>query len=134
MIPGSHRWSNARAQARRARGGSAFETSDAVPVLTQPGDVVVSDVLLLHGSPSRPGAKPRRTVYFIFRPAALVRAPGPYREDYVDYKLAIMQACHAERYGLPFVRPATYRLTSREYYRDPAASYELRAAAQGSGS
>jgi phytanoyl-CoA hydroxylase len=130
VIPGSQRWTNERARARREHDGDGFTTDDAIPIGAQPGDVVVSDVLLMHGSPNRPNARARRTVYFIFRPTALVRARGPHRPDYVDRKLEIMQACHAERHGLSFVRPPTYRLTSREYYRDSSASYDARRAAE----
>ncbi len=69
-VPGSHHWPRDRADAdvRRRNSGTDFVSDGAVLVPMQPGDVLLHDIGVLHGSPSSRSPL-RRVVYFEFRSA-----------------------------------------------------------------
>jgi phytanoyl-CoA hydroxylase len=70
-VPGSHHWPRERAadDVRRRNESADFVSDGAVLVPMQPGDVLLHDIGVLHGSPSSRSPL-RRVVYFEFRSAA----------------------------------------------------------------
>jgi ectoine hydroxylase-related dioxygenase (phytanoyl-CoA dioxygenase family) len=70
-VPGSHQWPRERADddVRRRNSGTDFVSDGAVLVPMQPGDVLLHDIGVLHGSPASRSPL-RRVVYFEFRSAA----------------------------------------------------------------
>jgi ectoine hydroxylase-related dioxygenase (phytanoyl-CoA dioxygenase family) len=111
-IPGSSRWSDARAErecARRNQGG--FRAEGAVPVPLAPGDALLHDILLVHGSPATESGL-RRVLYYEFRPAAVEVRRGPHTPGYVPLKQRVLLACLRDRAAAPWARgeePFAYR-------------------------
>lgn len=96
-IPGSSRWSEADAAERiAALSKPKFRTQGATPVCMQPGDVLLHDILLVHGSPAATSHL-RRVIYYEFRPIETLRARGPHRPEYIPLKQRVLTECLAHR-------------------------------------
>ncbi len=135
VIPGSNRWTEEEAKKRCAREG--FDTSEAIPVPMQPGDVIFHDIKVLHGSPSGDGNALRRTVYYEFRPGEIEAEFGPHTREYLPLKQQVLLDCIRRRSECgyckeekPFVYsptgefavtdmvpPPTFRYPHHEYWR-----------------
>jgi phytanoyl-CoA hydroxylase len=111
-VPGSHRWSDEQAeQAVDELGRDGFGTAGATPLLLRAGDILLHDVLVVHGSPPARSAL-RRVVYLEFRPAEVELAVGPHLPVYVGLKQRVLLAALAERRRAPYAsheRPFRYR-------------------------
>jgi ectoine hydroxylase-related dioxygenase (phytanoyl-CoA dioxygenase family) len=112
-LPGSQRWSDAEAARvcaeRNAAGG--FRRDGAVALPMQPGDALLHDILLVHGSPAARSAL-RRVLYYEFRPADVERQRGPHTPSYVPAKQRVLLACLRDRAAAPVARgemPFAYR-------------------------
>jgi ectoine hydroxylase-related dioxygenase (phytanoyl-CoA dioxygenase family) len=55
-----------------------------------PGDVLVHDVMLVHGSEPTLGNALRRTIYYEFRPAEQILEEGPWDRSWVDRRLRMV--------------------------------------------
>ena len=137
VVPGSHRWSDEAAAAEVARlGAGGFRTDGAVPVELAAGDVLLHDILLVHGSPPAQSGL-RRVLYFEFRPLAVEMAVGPHVPDYVALKQQVLQAALDRRAHRPFahgeerfvyrgelvegdVATLGWRFPHERYWRSPA--------------
>lgn len=87
VVPGSHR----RKQdicAIEEDGGWAPEGVTEVEMA--PGDVLIHDVMLVHGSPPVSGNALRRTIYYEFRAAEQILSEGPWDRDWVDRRLRLL--------------------------------------------
>lgn len=135
VIPGSNHWDRERAEARCSQPG--FDTSDAIPVPMNPGDVILHNIMVLHGSPDGDGNALRRTVYYEFRPGEIELAYGPHTTEYLKLKQQVLLDCIERRKQAgyaqgetPFtyapsgelavkniVKPATYRYPHASYWR-----------------
>ncbi|WP_127580085.1 phytanoyl-CoA dioxygenase family protein [Paenibacillus koleovorans] len=114
VIPGSNGWSPEEVKARCARPG--FDTSDAVPVPMQAGDVILHHVKVLHGSPSGDGNPLRRTVYYEFRPGEVEYEHGPHTREYLPLKQQVLLHCLDRRREASYAageRPFEYRPDGR---------------------
>jgi phytanoyl-CoA hydroxylase len=103
-LPGSQRWSDeeaARAVASLSEGG--FRTEGAVPLELSPGDAVLHDILVVHGSPPAQSSL-RRVLYFEFRPVALELELGPHVPQYVPLKQSVLIRSLVERARTPYGR------------------------------
>lgn len=56
----------------------------------EPGDVLVHDVMVVHGSEAVTGNKLRRTIYYEFRPAEQIVAEGPWDREWVDQRIRLV--------------------------------------------
>jgi hypothetical protein len=56
----------------------------------QPGDVLVHDVMVVHGSAEVEGKNLRRTIYYEFRAAEEILADGPWDRDWIDKRLRLV--------------------------------------------
>lgn len=135
VIPGSNHWTREEANARCAREG--FDTSDAIPVPMQPGDVIFHDIKVLHGSPEGYGNPLRRTVYYEFRPGEVEAGFGPHTLQYLTLKQEVLLECIKRRQSEPYAKgetpfeynpggalaihnprkPETFRFPHQEYWR-----------------
>lgn len=135
VIPGSNHWTKEEADARCRREG--FDTSDAIPVPMQPGDVIFHDITVLHGSPEGQGNPLRRTVYYEFRPGEVEAGFGPHTLQYLTLKQEMLLDCIERRKQAPYAagetpfeyrphgmlalhnprKPETYRYPHQEYWR-----------------
>lgn len=126
VVPGSHRWARAEAAAwiaeRRERDQTVedFRRSGAVPALMQPGDVLLHNILVLHGSPRNASPKLRRVVYYEFRAAHVEDAIGPHVPAYIPLKQKVLQACIERRTRCGYVDA-----DEQTYDYHPPAPYEV---------
>lgn len=81
-----------------------WDIPGAVTVEMEPGDVLVHDVMLVHGSEPVQGNQLRRTLYYEFRAAEQILAQGPWDEAWIDARLRLLplalrqyRAAHPER-------------------------------------
>jgi ectoine hydroxylase-related dioxygenase (phytanoyl-CoA dioxygenase family) len=113
-ILGTTGWSQEQANARIAElnDGGVFQTPpEAVPIPMQPGDVILHNILALHGSPAAQ-SKLRRVVYYEFRPAEIEMAIGPHRPEYLPLKQKLLLKTLEHRQATSYAQgeiPFTYR-------------------------
>eukprot|EP01130_Rhizamoeba_saxonica_P008969 TRINITY_DN3636_c0_g1_i3.p1 TRINITY_DN3636_c0_g1~~TRINITY_DN3636_c0_g1_i3.p1 ORF type:complete len:247 (-),score=46.49 TRINITY_DN3636_c0_g1_i3:100-840(-) len=97
VIPGSHKWPDFMAAHMIDHLTlDGFKKSGAVPVEVEPGDVVLHNILILHGSPACVSPL-RRTVYYEYRAIDQEIRMGPHREDYIPIKQKVLLHCIEER-------------------------------------
>lgn len=92
VVPGSQRM---RSDACALRDQHGWDVPGAVEVPMSPGDVLVHDDMVVHGSPPTEGSPLRRTVYLEFRPAASVREDGPWDAAWLSARLRLLPAALA---------------------------------------
>jgi ectoine hydroxylase-related dioxygenase (phytanoyl-CoA dioxygenase family) len=63
---------------------------DVMIVEMQPGDVLLHDVMVAHGSPAVEGKARRRTIYYEFRAAEQILSEGPWDREWVDRRLRLL--------------------------------------------
>lgn len=102
VIPGSHLWSKEQTAAwlqehAKDHTRADFEASGAVPALMSPGDVLLHNILVLHGSPENASEKLRRVVYYEFRTAHVEEKLGPHTPEYIPHKQKVLLACLERR-------------------------------------
>ncbi len=71
-----------------------------IQVELEPGDVLVHDVMIVHGSEAVQGNRLRRTIYYEFRAAEQIAAEGPWDAEWVDRRLRLVPVAlreHARR-------------------------------------
>jgi ectoine hydroxylase-related dioxygenase (phytanoyl-CoA dioxygenase family) len=114
-VPGSNRWSDPDAErecARRNAGGFLVEGALAIPM--QPGDALLHDILLVHGSAAAVSGL-RRVLYYEFRPADVEVRRGPHTPEYIPLKQRVLLACLRDRAAAPYAQaevPFLYRPTA----------------------
>ena len=99
--PGSHRWSQEEVLEITQKEG--FPTAGAIPLPMKAGDVMLHNILLLHGSPSNTSSKLRRVIYFEFRPSHAEYEFGPHTPEYIPLKQRVLQACLEKRLGMEYL-------------------------------
>ena len=125
VMPGSHRWSDAKTRDAIARlNRDGFATEGAQPVLLNAGDVLLHNVRLLHGSPPNVSSKLRRVVYYTFHTVHVEWEHGPHTREYIVAKQKVLRACIRERRQVPYAAGET-----SFQYRPPAAQDKGRLAA-----
>lgn len=104
-ILGSNKWSDAEAKRRiDAMNKDGFQTpADAVPITMKPGDVILHNILALHGSPACQ-TKLRRVVYYEFRPIKTELAHGPHVPAYIPLKQKLLLRCLRHRAASPVAK------------------------------
>lgn len=78
-----------------------WEHPDAIEVEMQPGDVLLHNVMVVHGSPQVVGKELRRTIYYEFRPAEEILADGPWDIDWIERRMRLVPlglAAHRRAY------------------------------------
>jgi hypothetical protein len=61
----------------------------AIEVEMQPGDVLLHDVMVVHGSPHTEGNRLRRTIYYEFRAAEEIIQDGPWDRTWIDQRMRL---------------------------------------------
>ncbi|MDP9863641.1 MULTISPECIES: phytanoyl-CoA dioxygenase family protein [Streptosporangium] len=96
-IPQSNYWDDDRITATAERlNASEWDTTGAIPAVMRPGDVLLHNILTLHGAPAVQG-KQRRVVYFEYRPAEVEWQLGPHVPEYVGRKQQVLRSCVEQR-------------------------------------
>lgn len=73
------------------------QTDGCAPLPMQAGDVLLHNVLAVHGSPAANHVPLRRVLYYEFRPAELEAAVGPHTPDYLPLKQQVVLAALQQR-------------------------------------
>ena len=64
-----------------------WEHPDIITVEMEPGDVLLHDVMVYHGSPPTAGGPLRRTLYYEFRSVEWNRDAGIWSEEWVNRRI-----------------------------------------------
>ncbi len=67
-----------------------WDHPDAIYVEMQPGDVLLHDVMVVHGSERVQGKNLRRTIYYEFRDAEEILQDGPWDRTWIDQRLRLV--------------------------------------------
>ena len=100
-----------------------WEPPGVVEVELAPGDVLLHDVMLVHGSPEVEGNELRRTIYYEFRSVEQILSEGPWDREFVDRRLRLVPPalrCHREMY--PDAEQFEWRIADE--YRPRQADHE----------
>ena len=87
VAPGSHKQIVDVCQLQEEYG---WDAPGVVQTELNPGDVLVHDVMLVHGSEATLANKLRRTIYYEFRPAEQIIAEGPWDGTFIDSRLRLV--------------------------------------------
>lgn len=102
VIPRSHRQIHDVCALKDQHG---WNHPDQIVVEMEPGDVLIHDDMVLHGSPRVQGCGLRRTIYFEFRSAEQIRNEGPFDDAFLDARLRLIPlAMRAHRRAFPDVQ------------------------------
>jgi ectoine hydroxylase-related dioxygenase (phytanoyl-CoA dioxygenase family) len=93
VVPGSQRQ---RTDACAIAEEHGWDLPGAIEVEMAPGDVLVHDDMIVHGSPPAMGNALRRTIYFEFRAAEAILDEGPWTPEWMDARLRLIPAALAE--------------------------------------
>lgn len=67
-----------------------WDLPDVIQVELEPGDVLLHDVMVLHGSERTLGKAMRRTIYYEFRAAEMILEEGPWDQDWIDKRMRLI--------------------------------------------
>lgn len=93
VLPGSQTTKNDVCLVRDEYGWSP---PGAVQVELEPGDVLVHDVMVVHGSEPVRDNPLRRTIYYEFRPAEQILTEGPWDRAWVEARMRLLPVALAE--------------------------------------
>eukprot|EP00026_Physarum_polycephalum_P010957 Phypoly_transcript_11146.p1 GENE.Phypoly_transcript_11146~~Phypoly_transcript_11146.p1 ORF type:complete len:372 (+),score=62.76 Phypoly_transcript_11146:84-1199(+) len=109
-IPGSHFWDDQLASSMISHfTANGFRTIGAEAIEVEPGDMIMHNILILHGSSSC-NSPLRRTVYYEFRASEAELNLGPHIPEYIPLKQKMLAECirtRHERY--PNEKPFEYK-------------------------
>lgn len=97
VLPGSQ---HAKTDVCLVRDEHGWAPPGAVQVELEPGDVLVHDVMIVHGSEPVRDNPLRRTIYYEFRPAEQILTEGPWGRDWIDARMRLLPLAlteHARR-------------------------------------
>lgn len=87
VVPGSQRNAVDICELRDRHG---WEPPGVITVELEPGDILVHDVMIVHGSEAVTENRLRRTIYYEFRAAEQILAQGPWDRDWIDRRLRLV--------------------------------------------
>ena len=84
-----------------------WDAPSTIQVEMEPGDVLLHDVMVLHGSEPTSGNALRRTVYLEFRGAEEILEDGPWDGSWIDGRLRLIPLA-LDRFAQRFPGPAPF--------------------------
>lgn len=105
VVPGSQREKHDVCAVSQRFG---WDVPGVIQMEMEPGDVLVHDVMLLHGSEPVEGKDQRRTIYYEFRAAEEILADGPWDRSWIDRRLRLVPLA-LERYRQTFPAEEQFR-------------------------
>ncbi len=87
VVPGSQKSKNDVCLVRDEYG---WTPPGAIQVELEPGDVLIHDVMVVHGSEPVRDNPLRRTIYYEFRPAEQILDEGPWDREWVDARMRLL--------------------------------------------
>ena len=73
-----------------AAANHGWDAPGVIQVEMEPGDVLLHDVMVIHGSEHTEGKAQRRTIYYEFRPAEEILEDGPWDRNWIDRRLRLL--------------------------------------------
>ncbi|MCY7413315.1 MAG: phytanoyl-CoA dioxygenase family protein [Salinibacterium sp.] len=135
VAPGSHRQPVDICDLKDKYG---WDAPGVVQVEMEPGDVLVHDVMVVHGSEAVTGNKLRRTIYYEFRAAEQIMSEGPWDASWVDQRLRLVPLGLAEHAATnPLTEQFQWRISDEfrpETSGDTAAELRVAHTAHSPGS
>lgn len=127
VVPGSQKQKHDVCEVAERYG---WEHPGVISVEMEPGDVLVHDVMVLHGSEQTEGNALRRTIYYEFRAAEEILAEGPWDRTWIDRRLRLVPlALKRHLQALPHRDQFTWRVAPEFYPEgDGSEEQELRVA------
>jgi hypothetical protein len=111
VVPGTHR---GKADICALEEGHGWDIPGSTEVALSAGDVLIHDVMIVHGSPPVTGNALRRTIYYEFRAAEEIEAEGPWDREWIDARLRLMPlALRAHADAFPDRPTASWRPDER---------------------
>lgn len=92
----------------------------AIDVEMEPGDVLLHDVMVVHGSARAIGKNLRRTVYYEFRSAEQILEEGPWDRSWIDKRMRLIPLGLRE-HAIGFPDAPQYEWQPDEEFRQPLA-------------
>lgn len=92
----------------------------SIEVEMQPGDVLLHDVMIVHGSPRAVGKALRRTIYYEFRAAEQILSEGPWDRDWVRRRQRLTPL-GLRAFARQFPQSEPFEWQADEEYREPLA-------------
>ena len=122
VLPGSQR---RKVDTCALRDEFGWEPPGFVEVEMEAGDVLLHDVMVVHGSPPATGNALRRTLYYEFRSAQQIRDEGPWDEEWIERRMRLMApALGAHAAAFPDAVPFDWR-PSPELRPEPLGDADL---------
>eukprot|EP01126_Amoeba_proteus_P000156 TRINITY_DN10061_c0_g2_i10.p1 TRINITY_DN10061_c0_g2~~TRINITY_DN10061_c0_g2_i10.p1 ORF type:complete len:324 (-),score=54.76 TRINITY_DN10061_c0_g2_i10:256-1131(-) len=91
VIPASHKWDDSfAAMMIDFLSQDGFKKTGAIPVSVKPGDVILHNILVIHGSASCKSPL-RRTVYYEYRAIEQELRRGPHIPSYIPLKQSMVE-------------------------------------------
>lgn len=90
-----------------------------------PGDVLIHDVMVVHGSEAVEGKTLRRTLYYEFRPAEQIEAEGPWDRTFIEQRMQLVPLALSEWKKQFPTRPAFQWNVENEYEPELIADEEV---------
>ena len=119
VIPKSHRLSDSDTQERlKVLNHKGFSFEGASKVLMQPGDVLLHNVRLLHGSPPNESAKLRRTIYYTVHTVHVEWEYGPHTREYIIAKQKVLRA------AIRFRQQMAFASSEKSFEYNPPAEWD----------
>ena len=106
IVPGSHKWEYEEPMVMRKKLQNPFNTEGAVPAILKPGDMLIHNHLVLHGSWKTSGAM-RRGLQCSYWSEALIDFAQKCDPDYdleIDHKKRMLAACVWRRLFCDYAR------------------------------
>ncbi len=94
----------------------AWNPPGAITVEMEPGDVLLHDDMLVHGSPRVEGAALRRTIYFEFRPVEQIIDEGPWDHTWIKKRMRLVPIA-LSRYQAAFPRASHFHWQADTEFR-----------------
>ncbi len=95
----------------------------AIEVEMEPGDILLHDVMIAHGSPETHGKALRRTIYYEFRAAEEILAEGPWDREWIDRRLHLLPIA-MRRFAKAFPGEEQFQWKISDAFRPPVLPEE----------
>jgi hypothetical protein len=100
-----------------------WEVPDSIQVEMEPGDVLIHDVMVAHGSPATVGKALRRTIYYEFRAVEEILDEGPWDRQWIDRRLRLVPLA-LERYRQAFPHAPQFQWRIHDEFRPQTSGDE----------
>jgi ectoine hydroxylase-related dioxygenase (phytanoyl-CoA dioxygenase family) len=101
----------------------AWDIPGVIHVELEPGDVLLHDVMVLHGSERTLGAALRRTIYYEFRASEMILSEGPWNAEWIRKRLQLVPVA-LERFAKRYPQHAQFQWNVSDALRPAPSSAE----------